>query len=777
MVWSRGRAILSLDTSAPKAHSVFSAQEAGRILSIAFYIGCVASIGSRIFTDGRYIGSTLVLLVVAVTVFWSVRALRGPRWLAFIIAAVGLGLTLTYQHAPGTHRYGLATAGTWSEFAQQMIEARDLFSTAVAPVTHEGGWALLFGVGVVIVLLTTMLLGQIPRAHFEALIPGAAFFIFLSVLGQGPGGLILTVLIVASGYVMAATLRGSAHLPLSSLLITGTTIGLIGTLAVPYIPGADQDPWIITRGRFGSIDARLSPLVDIQGRLVNQSSVEMFVMESPQGSYWRVLTLAEFDGRRFTAPSDQLGLSAESELVVNSELTSTVIDYTLRVEAFGGDLLPSAAVPIAAGTIASQPSDTDTSPPDLRWEPDISAVVRTDRDLAPRDSFSLRSLLPSFTASDLRARTAFSPPHPVYLSLPEDFPQSVIDLTSEILGPEIGGPLVSGQSGDQALGVRTVAGGRQPFEVALALQNWFRSEFDYSLEIPSGHSSRALERFLEERIGYCEQFAAAFVAMARSQGVPSRVAVGFTPGIQRQPGLYSVQGRHAHAWPEVWFDGLGWVPFEPTPGRGLPGAEAHTGVGAQQDGPLGVTDSESTGSSGFDSLDQIPNLDELLDAANPETDTTLAEQADPSSPTGTSSRLRSLLLVLGATAVASIVLAGPHLWRLLRRHRLQRLCGPEQVVRMWSQQLRRLRALGYLPETAMTSTQILKVAPHRLAGLAQPLGNLAAVALPMGFDREPQLDNEKLAQCWIWDSQITRLLSSRRRKSARFIAYFTVWRD
>ena len=54
-------------------------------------------------------------------------------------------------------------------------------------------------------------------------------------------------------------------------------------------------------------------------------------------------------------------------------------------------------------------------------------------------------------------------------------------------------------------------------------------------------------------------------------------------------GLYHVYDRHAHAWPEVWFDGFGWVSFEPTPGRGEPGAESHTGVAAAQDATAAAT--------------------------------------------------------------------------------------------------------------------------------------------------------------------------------------------
>ena len=159
--------------------------------------------------------------------------------------------------------------------------------------------------------------------------------------------------------------------------------------------------------------------------------------------------------------------------------------------------------------------------------------------------------MPSFTPDVLRAATSTAPPDPIYLELPSDFPSSVRNTA-----------------------VTVTAGAATTYDAMVAMQNWFRTQFTYSLDVPQGHGNNAIEAFLRQRIGYCEQFAGTFAAMARSIGVPARVAVGFTQGVQQADGSFSVLGKNAHAWPEVWFDGLGWVAFEPTPGAGRPAPRA-----------------------------------------------------------------------------------------------------------------------------------------------------------------------------------------------------------
>ncbi|MBL1066766.1 DUF3488 and transglutaminase-like domain-containing protein [Streptomyces sp. 7-21] len=113
-------------------------------------------------------------------------------------------------------------------------------------------------------------------------------------------------------------------------------------------------------------------------------------------------------------------------------------------------------------------------------------------------------------------------------------------------------------------------GAASDYERAVALQEWFTRDggFRYDTSVASGSGSEAIVNFLNDREGFCVHFAFTMAAMARTLDIPAQVAVGFTPG-QRQPdGSYEVGIHNAHAWPELYFEGVGWVRFEPTPGQG-----------------------------------------------------------------------------------------------------------------------------------------------------------------------------------------------------------------
>jgi hypothetical protein len=212
-----------------------------------------------------------------------------------------------------------------------------------------------------------------------------------------------------------------------------------------------------------------------------------------------------------------------------------------------------------------------------------------------------------------------------------------------------------------------------------------------------------LAEFLDpagSRSGYCEQFAGAYAALARSLGLPARVAVGFTPGEEDPdaPGTYVVTGRNAHAWPEVYFSGVGWVPFEPTPGRGAPGAEAYTLVAPDQ-----ATPEESVAPT------SVPTT------ATPETapprplrDEALLPEALPTAGDGGGGPdLFSLLLAVLAVGGVVWLVGVPALGALRRRRRHHRAHGhpDREVTEAWDDSVRALALLDLVPTEAETPAE------------------------------------------------------------------------
>jgi transglutaminase-like putative cysteine protease len=146
---------------------------------------------------------------------------------------------------------------------------------------------------------------------------------------------------------------------------------------------------------------------------------------------------------------------------------------------------------------------------------------------------------------------------------------------------------VTGQLRDIAQQI--TRGKTTPFEKAVALEQWFLSNrFSYSIQSNLPNTARGLLTFLtSDRQGFCQQFAFAMAVLARLVGIPSRVAIGFTAGHQHADGTWVVTTADAHAWPELYFTGAGWLRFEPTPG----------GAAGQQTAvePAYVTGSNSSG--------------------------------------------------------------------------------------------------------------------------------------------------------------------------------------
>jgi transglutaminase-like putative cysteine protease len=144
-----------------------------------------------------------------------------------------------------------------------------------------------------------------------------------------------------------------------------------------------------------------------------------------------------------------------------------------------------------------------------------------------------------------------------------------------------------------ALSVVAKAGAKTQLEKAIALQDWLADgTFKYTLKAPTVLDANGLSKFLTvTKSGYCQQFSFAMAVLARLLGIPSRVAYGFTSGSPVGDDEYQVTTHDAHAWPELYFSGFGWLRFEPTPsgttGQGTAYAPSYTYLAGSS--PTGTT--------------------------------------------------------------------------------------------------------------------------------------------------------------------------------------------
>ena len=184
--------------------------------------------------------------------------------------------------------------------------------------------------------------------------------------------------------------------------------------------------------------------------------------------------------------------------------------------------------------------------------------VPSDQTVTATSELSIADLPPydvSYSTMDLpepRLKTAGPPPTAIvqrYGEVPADIPSVVAET---------------------ALAVTT--GARDNYERALLLQNFFRDhdEFSYDLTAGYGYGYQAMAKFLDQRRGFCQHFAATMAMMARTLGIPSRVMVGFLQHDSRSGDRYVFSSDKVHSWPELYFEGVGWVRFEPTQGVGAP---------------------------------------------------------------------------------------------------------------------------------------------------------------------------------------------------------------
>lgn len=146
---------------------------------------------------------------------------------------------------------------------------------------------------------------------------------------------------------------------------------------------------------------------------------------------------------------------------------------------------------------------------------------------------------------------------------------------------------VSAEVGDLAERVVEAAGAQNGYESAVALQQFFRDtdEFTYDLEASAEGDDTLTEFLFDTRTGFCQHFASAMAVMARELGIPSRVVVGLLNARSTGANSWEFTAHSLHSWPELYFEGVGWVMFEPTPGQRAASVPSYSNLPQEQPAP------------------------------------------------------------------------------------------------------------------------------------------------------------------------------------------------
>jgi transglutaminase-like putative cysteine protease/CDP-diglyceride synthetase len=535
------------------------------MLLVLLLTGCTA-LGPLLTGSGWW----WVLLVVATGVLASaagMRRARSPAVLVPLFSAGVLVVLLTLLFGGGTGLFWLLPSPeTLSGFADQFRSGIVSIQTQDTPADVGDGilFLLAVGVGLLAILMDTLAIGL--RRSALAGIP-----VLVPLIAPGivdPEGAPLTALVAttvaylvllrvemhlrpapsdgrgAAGQSGAAAIRGTV-----GIAAVGIVAALILSASVPQFGapsrGGGQNSALFGGGVTPMIDLgqdlrrpRPGPALHYRTTATEQPYLALLTLDDIRGTTWLPRSVEPDPGNTVAAIDPPPGLS---EGVARTSVTTVI-----SIDGVTTDLLP---VPVPATSVSGLSGN-------WFWSNDTRSISSPDRTTAGQryevESLEVQPTRDQLRQSDGRYPASIEPSR----GLPADAP-SIIGNTARAV----------------------TAGTESTYDAAVALQAYLRSnEFSYDTESPvedgyDGGSADVIGTFLETKRGYCVHFASAMAMLARSLDIPSRVTLGYLPGTRTTTvvnGLtrYNVDSHDLHSWPELYFVGVGWVPFEPTPGRG-----------------------------------------------------------------------------------------------------------------------------------------------------------------------------------------------------------------
>ncbi|QDW29140.1 transglutaminase domain-containing protein [Arthrobacter sp. KBS0702] len=609
------------------------------------------------------------VLTTVFTVAMTMAGLRALRLRGVLVGAGGflaLALVLTFTFFRQHSIAGFIPSGdTLVQLQRYLRRASETVLAESTPVAPNAGIVLLIcGVlGLLVILVDALALPlSLPATSGLGIL--AILVVPAMVKPQSVGWLGFTG--AAVGYLMilacsnwfhpgSGARADTAHNPgqLKRATLTGAMALALTLLLQLVVPGFDQgtfpqgsrlNPWGTANG--------LNPMISLGNSLRSPTGTGRitYATNAATAPYLRSVTVDGFDGDSWS-PDDRDASRRLGTGRIDPGVDSTVEEQVRVVTAvntgqFTSPYLPVPYAPEAVNGLTGR----------WTWDPATLSIKGVDLN-SRNQQYVVMSVAPKLSAATLAQASAPARGIPdIFTRIPGNVPQIVRQTADAV-----------------------TAGSSTGYAKAMAIQKYLRSvEFRYSLQSPvqggyDGNGLSVLSDFLAQKSGYCIHFASAMAVMARLEGIPSRVAVGYAPGrptgatvsIPGQGALpeYEVDARDAHAWPELYFQGVGWVAFEPTPSRGVVPAYA-----VEPAAPSGASTNQNN-----DGL--IPKDDPKPSAAPAPAPLPLP---GPGGEAGSGNRLIPLLYGTGGVLLVLLLLATPALARGGLRRRRLKLAGAGQ---------------------------------------------------------------------------------------------------
>jgi transglutaminase-like putative cysteine protease len=529
-----------------------------------------------VFTDWTWLAAAVASAVPYLGVVAAFRWRGSSRVSPVLLGLLASALVMAWLFVPEHLALGvIPTPSSVDDIRALLTSAHESMQNERAPVPSTDGLRLITSAAAVALVALTDVLAILWRKPLLASAPLLEVLAVASATSGDPARPALFAL-AAIGFLVilvagtrlqdrdwGPSVDGSAGRLGGARAIA--VAGIVAALVVPLgLPSVSHNLLASATHHKATVDStsangariELATTADLAGSLRRGTPVDLLRVQVDPGAqpfYLRQAVLNQFgpsgwtvstndtvkdssvrDNRYPIAPGSRTGIASAST-VVKMHAQFTVL-------ALAGATLP----------ILGNPTELNSAGNRAVWDDATATVNRAT--LKPNRGYGEQVVQPAPTTAELRAAPDVDPNAgnmKDYLELPGPLSESVRNLVASL-----------------------TAGTTNSYDKARAIAQYFTNpanKFSYALNTKPVDGLSALDAFLTTRSGYCQQYAAAAGALMRQAGLPARVVLGYTHQTPDATGTFTVTTADAHAWVEVYFSGVGWVPFDPTP---LAGADA-----------------------------------------------------------------------------------------------------------------------------------------------------------------------------------------------------------